>query len=152
MSTCSEKQERKRRKIILSLCTVYSSDAVLQLASRRGYLPDVSVSCDPVDRTQKKALKAPILVVEVLSPSTEKIDRTEKLGAYQRYPTIQEILFVDLRELHVEHYHRVSSHKWEISFYDHQDDQIELTHIGVSFTLRDIYLKVYLELQELEEE
>lgn len=135
-----------------SECNVYSSDVVLQLTSRRSYLPDVSVSCDPMDRTQKKALKSPTLIVEVLSPSTEKIDRSEKLGAYQRYSTIQEILFVDLRELHVEHYHRVSSHKWEVSFYEHQDDLIELTNMGISFTLRDIYLKVYLELEEAEEE
>lgn len=135
-----------------SECNVYSSDVVLQLTNRRNYLPDVSVSCDPVDRTQKKALQAPMLVVEVLLPSTEKIDRTEKLGAYQRYPTIQEILLVDSREFHVEHYHRISSHKWEVSFYNHKDDQVDLTGMGVTFTLRDIYLKVYLELEETEEE
>ena len=46
----------------------------------------------------------------------------------------------------------MSSHKWEVSFYDHQDDLIELTNMGISFTLRDIYLKVYLELEETKEE
>ena len=123
-----------------SECNVYSSDVVLQLTSRHNYLPDVSVSCDPVDRTQKKALKAPTVVVEVLLPSTEKIDRTEKLSAYQRYPTIQEILLVDSRQLHLEHHHRISSHKWEVSFYSHEDDQVELASIDVSLTLKDIYL------------
>ncbi|GAC1483746.1 MAG: Uma2 family endonuclease [Ktedonobacteraceae bacterium] len=135
-----------------STCNVYSSDVVLQLTNRRNYLPDVSVSCDPVDATQKKALKAPILVVEVLSPSTEKIDRTEKLEAYQRYPTIQEILLVDSRRRFVEHYHRLSSYKWEVSLYYQKDNLIKLTSIDVSLTLRDIYLKVYLEFEQTEEE
>lgn len=135
-----------------SECNVYSSDVVLQLADRRGYLPDVSVSCDPMDRTQKKAIKAPIMVVEVLSPSTERVDRTEKLRVYQRYPTIQEILLVDSRQIYVEHHHRISSRKWEVSFYNQEDDPVKLTSIDVSMTLRDIYLKVYLELEEMEEE
>ncbi len=135
-----------------SECNVYSSDVVLQLADRHSYLPDVSVSCDPMDRTQKKAIKAPIMVVEVLSPSTERVDRTEKLRVYQRYPTIQEILLVDSRQIYVEHHHRINSHKWEVSFYNGEDDTIKLTSIGVSMTVRDVYLKVYLELEEIEEE
>ncbi len=132
-------------------CNVYSSDVVVQLSGRRSYLPDISVSCDLADWTRKRALEAPTVVVEVLSPSTEKIDRSEKLEAYQRYPTIQEILLIDSRRLYVEHYHRVSVHKWEMSLYEHMDDRMELTSIDVSLTLRDIYRKVYLELAESEE-
>jgi Uma2 family endonuclease len=131
-----------------SECNVYSSDVVVQLTDRRSYLPDVSISCDPLDWTRKKALEAPTVVVEVLSPSTEKLDRTEKLEAYQHYPTIQEILLIDSRRLYGEHYHRVSSYKWEVSIYEHRDDRMELTSIDVSLLLRDIYFKVYLELEE----
>jgi len=131
-----------------SACNVYSSDVVVRLTERRHYLPDVSVSCDPADWTRKKALEAPTVVVEVLSPSTEKLDRTEKLEAYQRYPTIQEILLIDSRRLYIEHYHRVGSHKWEVSLYEQQDDRMELASIDISLTLRDIYFKVYLELDE----
>jgi Uma2 family endonuclease len=86
----------------------------------RLYYPDVSVSCDPADWTRKKALEAPGVVVEVTSPSTEKTDKTEKLAAYQSYTTIQEILFVDSRRRHVEHYHRVGMYKWEEFLYEHE--------------------------------
>ncbi|HTK12001.1 MAG TPA: Uma2 family endonuclease [Ktedonobacteraceae bacterium] len=129
-------------------CNVYSSDGALQLTENRLYYPDVSVSCDPADWTRKKALEAPGVVVEVTSPSTEKTDKTEKLAAYQSYPTIQEILFVDSRRRHVEHYHRVGMYKWEEFLYEQEDDVIDLASIGVSFTVREIYLKVYLELEE----
>jgi Uma2 family endonuclease len=129
-------------------CNVYSSDAALRLTENHLYYPDVSVSCDPSDWTRKKALEAPSVVVEVMSPSTEKLDRTEKLDAYQRYPAIQEILLVDARRCHVRHYHRVAAYKWEESFYEKMDDIIELECIGVSLTVREIYLKVYLELED----
>ncbi|HTK12032.1 MAG TPA: Uma2 family endonuclease [Ktedonobacteraceae bacterium] len=129
-------------------CNVYGSDAALQLTEGRLYYPDVSVSCDPADWTRKKALEAPGVVVEVMSPSTEKTDRTEKLDAYQRYPTIQEILLVDSRRCQVRHYHRVGTYEWKDFLYEHGDDVIELECIGVSFTVREIYLKVYLELEE----
>ena len=129
-------------------CNVYGSDGAVQLTGNRVYFPDVSVSCDPADWTRKKALEAPTVVVEVLSPSTEKTDRTEKLDVYKRYPTIQKILFIDSRYCHVEHYHRVGMHRWEDSLYERQDEVIDLEGIGVSFTVQEIYLKVYLELEE----
>jgi Uma2 family endonuclease len=129
-------------------CNVYTSDGALQLTENRVYYPDVSVSCDPADWTRGKALEAPSVVVEVTSPSTEKADRTEKLDVYQRYPTIQEILLVDSRRCQVRHYHRVGAYKWEDFLYEHEDDVIDLESIGVSLTVREIYLKVYLELEE----
>jgi Uma2 family endonuclease len=85
-----------------------------------------------------------------LSPTTEKIDTTEKLKAYKHYPTIQEILFVDSRSCDVENHHRVDEHKWEVTSYERRDDVVELSSIGVSLPVREIYLKVYLELEEKE--
>jgi Uma2 family endonuclease len=129
-------------------CNVYSSDAVVQLTDSREYCPDVTVSCDPADWTRKKALEAPTIVVEVLSPTTERTDRVEKLIAYQLYPTIQEIVFVDSRKRFVEHYHRIGVSKWEDTIHTHDEDVIELTSIDVSLTVKDVYFKVYLELEE----
>lgn len=134
-----------------SECNVHNFDVVLQLTDQHNYLPDVAVSCDPIDRSQENVLKAPVLVVEVLSLSTEEIDCTEKLRVYQRYPTIQEILLVDSRQIYVEHHHRISSHKWEVSFYNQEDDAVKLTSINVSVFLRDVYLEVHLELEEAED-
>ena len=129
-------------------CNVYNSDAVVQLTDYREYCPDVTVSCDPADWTRKKALEAPTVIVEVLSPTTEKTDRAEKLLAYQQYPTIQEILFVDSRKCFVEHYHRIGVSKWEDTIYTHDEDVIELSSIDVSLMVKDMYFKVYLELEE----
>lgn len=53
------------------------------------------MTCDVYDRRRRvKVVQSPRLVVEVLSPSTEKIDRTEKLPVYQTCPSIAEIVLV----------------------------------------------------------
>lgn len=129
-------------------CNVYNSDASVNLVGGPCYCPDVTVSCDPHDWTRRDALESPNVVVEVLSPTTERVDRGEKLVAYQYYPTILEILYVDSRKHHVEHYHRISQNKWETSYYERDEDIIDLAGIGVKISVRDIYLKVYLELEE----
>ncbi|HTI15494.1 MAG TPA: Uma2 family endonuclease [Dictyobacter sp.] len=129
-------------------CNVYSGDGAVKLWDSRIYYPDLSVSCDPRDWTRKKALESPTVVVEVHSPSTERIDRSEKLIAHQQYPTIQEILFVDSRKHYVDHHHRIGVSKWEHSIYTQDEEIIELASIDVSLTVEDVYLKVYLELEE----
>jgi Uma2 family endonuclease len=131
-----------------SHCNVYSSDVALQLTHSRIYYADISVSCDPTDWTNRKSLESPTVVVEVLSPSTERIDTGEKLRAYKRCPTIQEILFVDSRLCNVEHHHRLSWHKWEVTSYESREDVVDLSSIGVLLPVNEIYLKVYLELEE----
>jgi Uma2 family endonuclease len=129
-------------------CNVYSSDVALQLTEYRSYYPDLSVSCDPADWTRTKALEAPTVVVEVLSPTTQNTDCNEKLDVYQRYPTIQDILLVDSRRRSVKHYRCVGSYKWEEYLYEREGDMIELTSIDVLLTVQDIYFHVYLELDE----
>ncbi|GCE28918.1 hypothetical protein KDA_44020 [Dictyobacter alpinus] len=136
------------RALFKTDCNVYGSDAAVALSDSCIYYPDASVSCDPFDWTRKKALEAPTVIVEVHSPSTEKTDRGEKLIAYQQYPTIQEILFVDSRKRFVEHHHRIGISTWQHSIYTKNSDSVDLSSIEVSFTLQEIYAKVYLELEE----
>jgi Uma2 family endonuclease len=54
-------------------------------------LPDVFVTCAP---TPERYFRAPRLVVEVLSPSTEKDDRTDKLDFYRSLPLVEAVLLI----------------------------------------------------------
>ncbi len=132
-------------------CNVNSSDVAVRLRNTRFYYPDVSVSCDPAERA-KKYIEAPTVVVEVLSPSTESTDRLEKLVAYQEHPTIQDILYVDSRSRSITHYQRLAPNKWEQTNYFNNEDLIELKSIGVSFSLAEVYEKIYLEQNETQAE
>ncbi len=138
-------------------CSVYSSSANVYLEEGpRVYLPDVTISCDSLEQMYSGVLNMPTVVVEVLSPGTEKVDREEKLSAYQAHPSIQEILLVSSRRRCVEHYHRIVSaghdDLWELHTCTRDEDVVDLGSIGVRFSLREVYRRVYLELEEEEPE
>lgn len=78
-------------------CTVYSSDVRVRVrATGLSTYPDLSVGCGEreVDPLDPHALVDPVVLVEVLSPSTEAYDRGEKLRHYQQIPSLREVLFV----------------------------------------------------------
>ena len=52
------------------------------------------------------------MIAEVMSASTESVDRREKLIAYQKLPTLLECLLIEQNEVQVEHFQRVSSREW----------------------------------------
>jgi Uma2 family endonuclease len=72
-------------------CIVYSGDARVQVDERRYFYADMTVACSEQD---EKTLKNPVLVIEVLSPSTEKRDRGAKFKAYKRLPSLQEYVLI----------------------------------------------------------
>ena len=67
------------------------------------YYPDLVLACAPDDR-ETYYRRSPCLLVEVLSPSTERIDRREKLFAYQTIPSLREYVLVDPDKRWVEVY------------------------------------------------
>jgi Uma2 family endonuclease len=75
------------------------------------YYPDVMVNCDPSGQFQYYC-DTPSLIVEVLSPDTEKTDRREKMAAYQRLPSLHTYILADQLKREVTVYHRVSD-GWE---------------------------------------
>ncbi|MDP3073885.1 MAG: Uma2 family endonuclease [Opitutaceae bacterium] len=79
-----------------SACQAYINDVKVRLAVNREdifYYPDVMVACGPV-HLEEHYLRDPALIVEVLSPSTESIDRREKLLNYTLIPTLNEYALV----------------------------------------------------------
>lgn len=77
-------------------CRVFMSDMKLRISEQQVYYPDVFVTCDPQD-SNAYIKHNPCLVIEVLSPTTESVDRREKLVAYRSLPNVQAyvILFQD---------------------------------------------------------
>jgi hypothetical protein len=57
-------------------------------------------------------------------------------------------LLVDSRRRYVEHYHRIGVSQWLKSIFESDDDLVDLSSINVSLYLRDMYRKVYLEIEE----
>ena len=81
-------------------------------------VPDVVLTCDRADWDKDKRLKpfkiqSPRIVVEVLSPSTERYDRTEKFARYMRCPTLEVYILVSQDEQYIEVYRHSTNWKQE---------------------------------------
>src|SRR5579885_575871 len=81
------------------------------IPGRPSTVPDIVLTCDRADWDKDKRLKpfkirSPLIIVEVLSPSTERYDRTEKFARYMRCPTLEVYILISQEEQHVEVYRR----------------------------------------------
>ena len=124
-------------------CIAYNSDMQLQLSESRYVYPDITITCDPRDQEpEDKMVHYPTVILEVLSPSTENVDREKKLLYYQAHPTIQDYLMIDSRSILVEVYHREKS-RWTHTRYGLQDE-VEIESLGIQFFVRDIYNRTSL--------
>lgn len=120
-------------------CIVYNPDVRVQLSPTRYFHPDVTVGCDPRDLEKENGIEHPRILVEVLSPSTEAIDRGEKLNLYLECPTVEEYLLVGSQKKSVEIYHR-EKNNWSLSVYK-AGTIIHLNSIDVDIPFDEIYEK-----------
>ena len=107
---------RLRLQLSNGPCRAYTSDLPVLTPTLPPYrYPDVTVGCGELKYQHIRgvdALTNPILIVEVLSPTTEVRDREAKFAAYQTIPTFFEYLLVFQDEPHVIHYTKQADGKW----------------------------------------
>lgn len=120
-----------------SQCRVYNSDVQLKLSEKRYVYPDITVSCDQRDRNQKDAIHYPRVVIEVLSPTTEAIDRGRKAAYYRASSTIQEYMMVDTGDMLVE-VHRREDERWTINTFE-AGDIVTLESLNIQFAIEEAY-------------
>ena len=106
-----------RQQLRGSPCRAFVADMKVKVEpSRAYYYPDVVVTGaeqDTAPDAPRDILTAPILIVEVLSESTDNIDRREKMCAYGLIDSLQEYLLVDSREARAELFRRRPEGGWE---------------------------------------
>lgn len=126
-------------------CVVYTSDMKIKIERTKLYTyPDVSVVCGPArfeDRTQRVLLN-PVIIVEVLSESTEKYDRGKKFQHYRAIETLQEYILVAHDAKQVDHYIRQPDNLWLLSPVNEEDQVFILPSISCILRIDDIYEKV----------
>lgn len=105
------------------------------------YYPDVVVTCDPPGgdayyRTQ------PRLIIELVSPSIERIDRHEKMFAYKRVPNLQEYVLVLKDRMQIEVYRRQSDDSWEPEIFAPPEELVHFASVGLALSVGEIYRNV----------
>lgn len=116
-----------RQHLAGSGCHVYASDLKLQVAAADAFFyPDLMVTCSAADLADRLVKREPVLVVEVLSPSTEAFDRGDKFAHYRRLPSLREYLLVDVDRLRCDLYRKGGDGLWVL----HPAEAAEPLHLA----------------------
>lgn len=121
-------------------CSVYASGFKVQLKNditERYYYPDVLVDCKPEIEEDSYWTDDPVLVMEILSPSTMRQDMNEKLEAYKLIPSLQEILIISQSLPLIFSYTRANN--WEPESIDLKKKHLSLESIQYPLHLKDVY-------------
>lgn len=129
-----------------SKCEVFSENIKVRPSVDVLYYPDLLVTCEG-DFANKYICEFPVLIVEVTSPSTERIDHLEKLPAYKSMPSVREIVIVDQNRFAVEVYRRGSNDEWTTDFFDKPEDIFHLNSVDLDFTVADVYARVIFDAE-----
>ncbi|WP_437948281.1 Uma2 family endonuclease [Sorangium sp. So ce296] len=122
-------------------CVVYSSDLRVRVqATGLSTYPDVSVvwsrlECDPEDTD---AALNPIVLIEVLSDTSEAYDRGQKFAHYRRIPSLREYVLASQREPRIEVFHRNEDGSWTLRE-ARAGEGAELQAIGCTLSVDDVY-------------
>lgn len=103
-----------------SPCQVFAESMKVQIGDDTLLYPDVFVTCDTADLATEMIFRAPTLVVEVLSPSTQAHDRSLKFAHYRRLASLREYLLIDPDLRRVEAFRRDAAGQW--IFHDMSED------------------------------
>ncbi|WP_460451641.1 Uma2 family endonuclease [Alsobacter sp. SYSU BS001988] len=127
-------------------CTSYR-DAGIAHSDDADFLPepDVMVRCGPVD-DRRRWVPDPVVVIEVLSPSTMADDRGYKLKAYMAFASLRHLVLVYQDEMRIEHWSRPDDLAWSEApqVLNAPDDRLLLSAVEAGLSLSEIYAGVTL--------
>lgn len=126
-------------------CDVLGSDQKVAVEADLYYFPDLCVVCGEWKVDFHDALLNPCVIVEVLSPTPERDDRTDKFREYQQIATLRHYFLIDQSRVAVTHYEKLAQGLWAIvGDFRSLEDSITLTlgEATVSVPLSQIYRRV----------
>jgi Uma2 family endonuclease len=112
--------------------------------------PDVSVVCGEPKSHDKHQdiLTNPSIIIEVLSPSTERFDRGKKFARYQRIDSFTDYILIAQDEPRVEHFARQANGTWILTVATGLKSKIKLTSIACTLKLSEVYDRIQFEQEE----
>ena len=120
-------------------CRAFVADMKVRLEVAREdifYYPDLLVVCDPRD-THRHYKSFPKVLVEVLSPDTERIDRREKFLSYTQIETLEEYVLVAQDRMEATVFRRANN--WQPEVQRQADQSLRLASLEFTLPLRDVY-------------
>lgn len=134
-----------RSHLLGSGCSIFTESVKTRIDARDAfYYPDLVVTCDDRDRpSNQQFIEHPCLIVEVLSPSTARFDRTEKFADYRTIPTLTEYLLVSTDRQQVEQFQRDRDGNWHLVS---NASSIHLASLDCPIAIGDLYAETDIAL------
>ncbi|WP_035256497.1 Uma2 family endonuclease [Desulfatirhabdium butyrativorans] len=126
-------------------CTVFDSNLKLAIPQSKAFVyPDLMVVCGPIElfENQPDILQNPILIIEVLSPSTELFDRGKKFSYYRSIASLQEYALISQEAPFAEVFLKRNDKSWLFSVTKGEEEYLILQSLACQIPLKEIYLKV----------
>lgn len=121
-------------------CRVFDENVRLVVQEKSLYVyPDVLLTCDPTDRRESYQVRHPVLIAEILSPSTAEYDRTEKFANYQKINSLRHYLLVSQAAWVVEWFRRDEAGQWIYTLLSTPERVLEIPDLGLVLPLRELY-------------
>jgi Uma2 family endonuclease len=126
-------------------CEMYAADMRVNICASGLYTyPDIVVVCGEPEFEDQifDTLLNPVIIIEILSKSTENYERGKKFENYRKIKSLQEYLLVSQEEIHVDHYQRQTNQLWTFQSYTSPEEKIILTSVNAELILADVYAKI----------
>jgi Uma2 family endonuclease len=123
-------------------CRVFNPDQRIHIAVANTFTyADCVVVCGKpeFDSDQKDNLLNPLLIVEVLSPSTQDYDRGKKFELYRSIESFREYLIVHQDRRFVEHHSKQEDGSWVLREHSGPEGSVPIARLGLNLALRDLY-------------
>ena len=121
-----------------SPCQVFSETMKVQPANDTILYPDVFVTCDAADLRTEMIFRAPKLVIEVLSPSTQAYDRSHKFALYRHLASLQEYALVDPDTRRIEVFRIGADGLWVLHDMSERPT-LTLASVGLEMAMADVF-------------
>lgn len=134
-------------------CEVFINDLKVRVSATVFYYPDIVVTCENLPG-KAYFCEQPRLIVEILSPSTERTDRNEKMREYQQMASLHEYVLIAQDQIRVEVYrHENAGEPWQKEIYTELAQEAFFESIDLKVKLAEIYRRVHFsDVSEGEEE
>jgi Uma2 family endonuclease len=134
-------------------CEAYISEMRVRIPERGYVYPDVVVVCgEPrLEDDYLDTLLNPTVIIEILSESTERYDRTKKFAFYRTIESLNEYVLVAQDEYRIEQYTKQPDGRWLLTDHRSLSDVVELASVQCTLALREVYEKVSLPPNDLKE-
>ncbi len=133
-------------------CEVFNSDTKLAFKDKKKYLyPDAMVVCGEVEESENKnyGVTNPIIVIEVLSKSTQEFDREDEFGLYKQIASLEYYILISQDKPKIEIYRKMKVEKqdtnkslWQIETITGIDKTLSFPTLDLEIPFTDIYRKV----------